>query len=62
MLLIHGTKDALVSPDHATWMHDRLKSVNVDTELLILKGAGHGFGGDDLKRTVKPRSPSSTST
>ena len=50
MLLIHGTKDALVSPDHATWMHDRLKSVDVDTELLILEGAGHGFGGDDLKR------------
>jgi len=50
MLLIHGTKDPLVSPDNATWMHDRLKSAEVDSELLLLEGAGHGFGGDDLKR------------
>lgn len=46
-LCIHGTKDAYVAYEQATWMVDRLKACDVDVELLTLEGAGHGFKGED---------------
>lgn len=49
-LCIHGTKDQYVAHEQAVWMVDRLKSVDVEAELLTLEGAGHGFKGDDAKR------------
>ena len=60
MLLIHGTKDPLVSPDQATLMHDRLKSAEVDTELLILEGAGHFIqedAPDEIVNAIESWSP-----
>jgi acetyl esterase/lipase len=50
MLLIHGTKDQLVSYQQAIWMRDRLKAAEVEVELLTIEGGGHGLGGDDLQR------------
>lgn len=52
MLLVHGTKDPLVPYQQAVWMRDRLKSADVEVELLTIEGAGHGFRGDDLKRAI----------
>jgi acetyl esterase/lipase len=52
-LCIQGTKDALVHQEQAEWMIARLESVGVDAELLLLEGAGHGFGGKNAERADK---------
>jgi acetyl esterase/lipase len=49
-LAIHGTNDKYVAHEHAEWLIDRLKSADVEAELLTLEGAGHGFKGDDAAR------------
>jgi acetyl esterase/lipase len=49
-LAIHGTLDPYVAHEQAEWLIDRLKSADVEAELLTLTGAGHGFKGDDSKR------------
>ena len=46
-LCIHGTKDAYVAHEQATWIVERLQSAGVAAELLTLEGAGHGFKGED---------------
>lgn len=52
-LFIHGTEDKYVAHEQAVWIHDRLKSAGVDTELLLLQGAGHGFKGKDAETADK---------
>lgn len=52
-LCIHGTKDAYVAYEQATWIVDRLKAADVDAELLTLEGAGHGFKGDDAVKAER---------
>jgi acetyl esterase/lipase len=52
-LLIHGTEDKYVNYEQATWIHDRLKAAEVEVQLLTLKGAGHGFKGEDAQRAEK---------
>jgi acetyl esterase/lipase len=49
-LCIHGTKDNYVAYEQAVWLVDRLKSSDVEAELLTIEGAGHGFSGEDQKR------------
>jgi acetyl esterase/lipase len=49
-LIIHGTEDKYVAYEQATWLIERLKSVDVDSELLTLQGAGHGFKGADAEQ------------
>jgi acetyl esterase/lipase len=49
-LAIHGTEDKYVAYEQATWLVDRLRGADVDVELLTLKGAGHGFKGEDAKQ------------
>ena len=49
-LLVHGDKDSLVTLDHSEKMLGELKKQKVPCELLVIKGAGHGFGGADGKR------------
>jgi acetyl esterase/lipase len=49
-LCVHGTKDDYVAYEQATWLIDKLKAAEVETELLTLEGAGHGFKGDDAKK------------
>jgi acetyl esterase/lipase len=46
-LCIHGTNDEYVALEQSEWMVDRLKKAGVKAELLVLKGAGHGFEGKD---------------
>ena len=52
-LIIHGTDDKYVAHEQATWLIERLKAVDVDSELLTLEGAGHGFKGADAERASK---------
>jgi len=49
-LCVHGTKDPSVAYEQAVWLVDRLRSVDVEAELLTLEGAGHGFRGKDAER------------
>ncbi len=49
-LIIHGTEDKYVAHEQGVWMADRLKASGVEVELLTLKGAGHGFKGDDAAK------------
>jgi acetyl esterase/lipase len=45
VLQIHGDKDDIVPIEHARNMNERLKSVGVKTELVIIAGANHGVAG-----------------
>ena len=49
-LLIHGSEDKYVNYEQAGWMFQRLMESQVETELLPLVGAGHGFKGEDAKK------------
>ncbi len=49
-LTIHGTVDAYVNYEQATWLTAKLMSAEVPTELETLSGAGHGFKGADAER------------
>lgn len=49
-LLLHGTQDKYVHPEQAQWIHERLKAAQVETQLLILDDAGHGFKGEDKSK------------
>lgn len=42
MLILHGSKDPLVSPSHSRVLYDALKEAGADVTLNILPGAGHG--------------------
>jgi acetyl esterase/lipase len=49
-LFIHGDQDELVPMWHSEKMCTALREKGIDTELLVIKGAAHGFGGNDAKR------------
>jgi acetyl esterase/lipase len=51
-LLIHGDKDDLVPIRNSQIIFDALKKDNVKTDFITIPGAGHGFRGEDLKRSV----------
>jgi acetyl esterase/lipase len=42
-LLIHGSKDEVVPPDHSTTMYEALDNVGVPVELHMYAGQPHGF-------------------
>ena len=46
-LIIHGDADKLVPIQQAKVMVEHLKAAGVPTELVVKKGAGHGWGGMD---------------
>ncbi len=52
-MMIHGDKDTLVPLWHSEKMCGALKSKGVESELLVIEGAGHGFEGADAKRASK---------
>ncbi len=49
-LFIHGTKDNYVAFEQAEWISERLKACGVESVLMPIEGAGHGFGGENAKR------------
>ncbi len=48
VLIIHGTADTLVPVSFS----ERAVSTFPDAELVTLEGAGHGFGGNDLRQAA----------
>jgi acetyl esterase/lipase len=51
-LLIHGTADTTVPLDHSTRIQEAFEAAGVDSELIIIEGAGHGFRGEDATRAT----------
>lgn len=47
-LIIHGTKDRDVLFAQSVWIYERLRSAEVDTELVAIDGGGHGLSGAHL--------------
>jgi acetyl esterase/lipase len=45
VMQVHGDKDDIVPLKHARNMNERLKSVGVKTELVIIEGANHSVAG-----------------
>ncbi|KFY86576.1 hypothetical protein V500_07539 [Pseudogymnoascus sp. VKM F-4518 (FW-2643)] len=50
---VHGTADTLVHPKFSQHAYDELKAKGMETELVLVEGAGHGFDakakpGDDF--------------
>jgi acetyl esterase/lipase len=43
-LLIHGTGDTIVPQSNSERFYDRLKAQGINAQLVLLPGAGHGFG------------------
>ncbi len=50
VLSINGTKDDHVPHEQAAWITERLSTVGVEAELLILPDAGHGFKDEDDRK------------
>jgi len=51
-LLIQGTKDVLVPWTQATYMADALTKAGVYGRVDLILGAGHGWAGEEMKRTA----------
>jgi dipeptidyl aminopeptidase/acylaminoacyl peptidase len=45
-LLIHGDKDELVPISHSERFAEAMKKSNATCELIVMKGAAHGFPGE----------------
>jgi acetyl esterase/lipase len=52
-LIYQGTKDPLVPHTQAVRMADALTAAGVPGRVELLLGAGHGWGGRDLERTLR---------
>lgn len=52
VLTFQGTKDQLVPYTQATKLADAMSAAGIAGRVELLVGAGHGWGGDDLKHTM----------
>jgi acetyl esterase/lipase len=52
-LLVHGDKDDLVKLDNSERILAAFQKAEVPCELLVIEGAGHGFGGEMGQRASK---------
>jgi acetyl esterase/lipase len=52
-LLIHGDADTLVTPDNSERIQAAFKKEKVPCELIVIKGAGHGFAGEQGEQAGK---------
>jgi len=52
-LTMHGSKDKVVPPAQATLLHEALKKAGVDSTLVVVEGAGHGFRGPQVVERIK---------
>ena len=49
-LCLHGTKDNYVALEQSQWIVDKLRAAEVEAQLIVFEGAGHGFGGEDARK------------
>lgn len=45
MLQVHGDKDDIVPIEHALRLHEKLQSLGVSSELVVIPGGNHGVAG-----------------
>ena len=53
ILIMHGTDDPLVIYPQSVAFHAAFRKVGVDSTLITVQGAGHGFGGAEVDRCVR---------
>lgn len=53
VLTIHGDQDKLVPVEQAILLDQKMKAAGASHELLVLKGQGHGFGGEARDQSFK---------
>ena len=51
-LLVVGDKDELVPMSHSQNIQEAFEKAGVESELVVLEGAGHGFGGQHAQRAA----------
>ena len=49
-LMIHGDLDQLVKLDHSQKIHAAFEELKVVSKLIVIKGAAHGFRGEDNRK------------
>ena len=54
-LLIHGDEDPLVDVTHSYAIKEKFEKEGVESELIVIPGGKHGFGGEDASRANKAR-------
>lgn len=54
LMQVHGDRDDIVPPEHAINLNEKLKTVGVTTELVIVPGGNHGVAGADNNITERP--------
>ena len=54
-LLIHGDADPLVNVTHSYAIKEHFENHQVESELIVIPGAEHGFRGEDAVRANKAR-------
>lgn len=52
VLLVHGTADRLVPLSNSEILHQELSAKGVESRLIVLDGAGHGFEGDHATQAI----------
>jgi acetyl esterase/lipase len=52
-LTAHGTKDTLVPFAQAVELHGTLEKSGVESHLIAMEGAGHGFANPELNQRIK---------
>lgn len=52
-LIVHGDADRIVPVKQSEELHDALKKAGVESELVVVKGAGHGSGIATKENTAK---------
>jgi acetyl esterase/lipase len=53
IFLAHGDADKVIGVQNSIAMRDAAQAKGVPVELIISKGAGHGFGGDAIDPTIE---------
>ena len=51
LFMLHGTEDTTIIVKHAYWMKELAEERGADVEILIVEGAGHGWGNKGIKPT-----------
>ena len=54
-LLIHGDEDPLVDVTHSYAIKEKFEKEGVESELIVIPGGKHGFGGEDAARANEAR-------
>jgi acetyl esterase/lipase len=53
ILTLHGDKDNVVPYEQATLLDEACKKAGIDHTLVTVEGAGHGWGGEQMKGSLK---------